>query len=275
MAHSDQPDQCDHGAALLDLFAQGTELTRRLVDETDRLRRRVQEAERASADGASPGEGAFGASGPSQLEALRGENHALLERVRSAEASSERWAARHAETEKCHDELANLFVASDQLHATRDPDEVVSAISEIVINLIGAECFVLYAFDGERERLTPFVAEGRPLEGLMEVRVGEGEIGRAVERGEVWIGDGGSPDGGLGGAGGPIVVIPLCVRGSVLGAIAIHKLLDQKAGLSELDRQLFDLLAQHASTALLLARMQQPSWSAQRKRLRPIDRVTN
>lgn len=275
MAHSDQPDQCDDGAALLELFARGTELTRRLVDEADRLRRLVHEADRRPGDGADPGSGPFGVSPTKQLEALRGENHALLERLRSAEASSERWAARHAETERCHDDLANLFVASDQLHSTRDPDEVVSAISEIVINLVGAERFVLYAYDGERERLTPFVAEGFPLEGLAEVRVGEGEIGQAVARGEVWVGEAGLRDGGRGDGGAPIAVIPLCVRTSVLGAIAIHKLLEQKSGISELDRQLFDLLAQHASTALLLARMQQPFWHAQRKRLRPIDRVTN
>lgn len=275
MAHSDQWDQCDHGEALLDLFARGAELTRRLVDETERLRRLAREPVLDAGGAAEAPSEAIHEPAATQLEALRGEYHALLERLRSAEASNARWAARYAETEQCHDDLANLYVASDQLHATRDPDEVVSAISEIVINLIGAETFALYAFDPQSQRLTPFVSEGCALAGLAEIALGEGVIGSAVARGSVWIAEPGSPDRDASEARHPIAVIPLCARGSVLGAIAIDKLLDQKPGLSELDRQLFDLLAQHASMALLFARLQQPSWIAQPKCLRPIDRITN
>ncbi|MBY0401177.1 GAF domain-containing protein [Myxococcota bacterium] len=272
MAHSDRTDQTDHAAALLELFARGTEITRQLVDETERLRRLARESVGVCAgesDGVAP------STAPTPLDLLRGENEALSERLRSAEASNARWAARQAETERCHDELANLFVASDQLHATRDPDEVVSAISEIVINLIGAEAFVLYAADAQPGYLTPFVSEGSALLELEPVVVGEGVIGRAVARGTVWLAEADASAGSAEEEDTPIVVIPLCARGSVLGAIAIFKLLDQKAGLCELDYQLFDLLAQHASTALHFARMQEPSWSAVRKSLRPIERITN
>lgn len=228
MGRSDQRDQFDDGAALLDLFAQGAELT-----------------------------------------------HALLDRLRTAEASNARWAERHAETERCHDDLANLFVASDQLHATRDPDEVVAAICEIVINLIGAEIFALYAFDPQRKRLTPLLSEGRALGGLSEVALGEGAIGQAVARGRVWVAEPASAAEIAAEADEPIVVVPLCARGSVLGAIAIHKLLDQKSGLSALDHQLFDLLAQHASKALLIARLQESKGRAYEAGRQASDRITN
>jgi hypothetical protein len=42
----------------------------------------------------------------------------------------------------------------------------------------------------------------------------------------------------------------LVLDGKVTGAIAIYRLLPQKAGVEELDRELFDLLANHAATAL-------------------------
>lgn len=199
----------------------------------------------------------------------------LIERLRSAEASNARWAERHAETERCHDDLANLFVASDQLLATRDPDEVVAAICEIVINLVGAEIFALHAFDPEGERLIPLLGEGCSLGDLPEVALGEGVIGQAVACGRVWIAQPGSANGAPEEAGDPIVVVPLRVRRTPLGAIAIYKLLDQKSGLSELDHQLFDLLAQHASKAMLVARLEEAKVSVPASRLQPLDRITN
>ena len=73
----------------------------------------------------------------------------------------------------------------------------------------------------------------------------------------------------------PVVVIPLHVRGSALGVIALYKLLDQKASLSELDRQLFDLLASHAATALVCSRWAPASTSSPTPGSDSIDRITN
>jgi hypothetical protein len=42
----------------------------------------------------------------------------------------------------------------------------------------------------------------------------------------------------------------LTLDGRVTGAIAIFKLLPQKAGIEDLDREIFELLATHAATAL-------------------------
>jgi GAF domain-containing protein len=55
--------------------------------------------------------------------------------------------------------------------------------------------------------------------------------------------------------GRPIVVIPLRVQERPIGAIAIHRLLQQKDGFTPLDHELFTLLAGHAATAIFAARL--------------------
>lgn len=222
MAGASRSGESGRGAALLELFEQGAALTRELEDE----------------------------------------NRSLHERLRLAEADGRQWAARNAEIEAHHNELANLYVASFQLHATLEPHEVEAAISEIVINLIGAEVFALYACSSDESALVPVAGEGRPLERFPRASVGEGEIGGAVARGALWIAP--EADASVVGSERPMVVIPLRVRGSSLGAIAIFKLLDQKPGLSELDRQLFELLSSHAAMALLCARTQRSTAGAAR-----------
>ena len=47
----------------------------------------------------------------------------------------------YVEIEEENNNLANLYVASYQLHSTLDSSEVLKVVLEIVINLIGAEIF--------------------------------------------------------------------------------------------------------------------------------------
>ena len=49
--------------------------------------------------------------------------------------------------------------------------------------------------------------------------------------------------------------IPLRVRSNPIGAIAIHKLLQQKDGFTALDHELFTLLGGHAATAIFASRL--------------------
>ena len=57
------------------------------------------------------------------------------------EEENRRFADRYVEIEEENNNLANLYVASYQLHSTLDVDEVLKIILEIVINLVGAEVF--------------------------------------------------------------------------------------------------------------------------------------
>ncbi len=277
MGDSDATDDCAGGEALLELFARGTELTRQLLDETARLRRRLVDVSSASSArerGDDAGERAALRDWIARIDELRLENRGLLEELRAAETRNQAWAARHAEIEERHNDLANLYVASYQLHASFDPDEVVAAISEIVINLIGAEVFALYSCDTGSGRLTPVACEGRPLASFPVLAVGEGVIGSVVADGALYV----APqlaDGERQGDGEPVAVIPLSARGRALGAIALYKLFDQKAELSELDRELFGLLASHAASALLSSRLLPASPSMPGTSPGLVDRITN
>ena len=63
------------------------------------------------------------------------------------EDENRQFAERYLEIEEENNNLANLYVASYQLHSTLDLDEVLKIILEIVINLIGAEVFAVYMLD--------------------------------------------------------------------------------------------------------------------------------
>jgi hypothetical protein len=56
-------------------------------------------------------------------------------------------------------------------------------------------------------------------------------------------------------AGLPLAAIPLMLNGGSVGVIVIYKLLSQKAGFSSVDHDLLGLLAAHAASALVSARL--------------------
>ena len=282
MGDLDDKDECTRGEELFELFARGTELTRQLMDATARLRRRL--ADEPNADGAGVEGTAGGQAARSdwiaKIDELQRENRGLLAGLRAAEDRSQTWETSHAEIEERHNDLANLYVASYQLHASFDPNEVVAAISEIVINLIGAEVFALYSCDtGSCDtgsgRLNPVASQGRPLSAFAAITIGTGVIGSAVADGALFVAPPVAPEDEVRSEGEPVVVIPLYVRGNALGAIALYKLFDQKSGVSELDRQLFGLLASHAATAILASRLFPVASPIQGASSSPLERITN
>ncbi len=66
------------------------------------------------------------------------------------------FATKYAEVQQQNENLANLYVASYQLHSTLDPDEVIQIVKEILINLVGVEAFVIYMTDKKARTLTPW-----------------------------------------------------------------------------------------------------------------------
>lgn len=189
-----------------------------------------------------------------RIEELEDENKTILEQLKAVESENHQFAERYVEVEEENNYLANLYVASYQLHCTLDPREVFKVILEIVINLIGAEVFCVYAYDDKTSRLKAMASEGAPLSAFPELCVGEGMLGQSVASGEVASGDpargGTSPK-----DGDPLICIPLRVEDSPAGAIAIYQLLQQKDGFSSLDHELFTLLAGHAATAILASKL--------------------
>ena len=282
MGGSEDKDEGTRSEELFELFARGAELTRQLLDETARLRRRL--ADEPNADGAgvegTAGEQAARSDWIAKIDELQRENRGLLEGLSDAEDRNQSWQTRYAEIEERHNDLANLYVASYQLHASFDPNEVLAAISEIVINLIGAEVFALYSYDTDScdtgsGRLNPVASQGRPLSSFAAITLGTGVIGSAVADGALFVAPRVAPEGEVRSDGDPVVVIPLYVREHALGAIALYKLFDQKSGVSELDRQLFGLLASHAATAILASRLFPVASPIQGASSSLLERITN
>ncbi len=162
-----------------------------------------------------------------RIEELEDENKTILEQLKAVESENHQFAERYVEIEEENNYLANLYVASYQLHCTLEPTEVFKVILEIVINLVGAEVFCVYAYDEKAQHLRAMASEGAPLCEFPEVSLGQGLLGESLVSGEVASGD---PAGGgrLPDEGEPLICIPLRVEDEPAGAIAIYRLLQQK-----------------------------------------------
>lgn len=173
------------------------------------------------------------------------EHSALLRRLSEVQRENESVAGRFVEIETQNTNLANLYVAGYQLHGSLDRRQVLDAIKEIVINLIGSEDFAIFERDGE-ERLRMIDWFDEPPVMFREVSFGEGIIGRVASTGEAFV-----ANGDQGRSVGMAACVPLQVDGRVTGAIAIFRLLPQKHdGLGSLDEELLGLLASQAGIAL-------------------------
>jgi GAF domain-containing protein len=183
-----------------------------------------------------------------QLEA------SLKERVARIEQESRRASQRYVEVEQQNTNLANLYVASYQLHGTLDRQAVLAAIQEIVINLIGSEELGVWELDDESDELRLVASFGIDADAWTSIALGSGVIGSCAVTGERFVA---GPN-----AKKPISLertltacIPLRLDDRVIGVIGIFRLLQQKPTLEPVDYELFDLLALHAASALFCTRL--------------------
>src|SRR5689334_4248005 len=75
------------------------------------------------------------------------ENERLRKKLGEVEAQTSRFAERYGQVEEQTELLRNLFVATHRLHATLEPEEVVTTLRDIMTDLIGAERFVIWMAD--------------------------------------------------------------------------------------------------------------------------------
>jgi len=253
----EQANRDARGEEFLQAFRRGMDFTRELLHENERLRRRLAEFEDQQQNAARS---------PHEWEKLRGEllgrirglereYASMRERLDEVEHENRAFADRYLEIEQENNNLANLYVASYQLHSTLDVDEVIRIITEIVINLIGADRFAIYVIDPRRQELRAVAAEGLELGRVPPCRLGEGRIGSAVASDTTQAWDPDPVSAGELDLEQPLVCIPLRVEQQPIGGIAIFRLLQQKQGFSTLDHELFNVLAGHAATAIFAARL--------------------
>jgi len=186
-----------------------------------------------------------------QQRASAGEVERLRARFEEIAVENQRFAEQYQHIEEQSSNLANLYVASYQLHTSVDRATVLTTIQEIVINLVGSEQLAIYQCnsDAEFELVSSF---GLDAAQLLKTVGGEWAVEKLGE-GHVFL--------------EPMERQPLtaCIRleieGRVVGAILVFRLLEHKTSLQPLDYELFDLLGVHASMALYCASLH--GWTVQ------------
>ena len=191
-----------------------------------------------------------------ELDRIYHEQSDLRRQLAEVEAANQKYSYQYLEVEHQNNNLANLYVASYQLHSTLDRGEVLAAIQEIVINLIGCEELAIYEMDAGGTALRLAGSFGIDPAVYATVPVGSGIIGKTALSGEIYL-PGKSADLARAPREAHLTVcVPLKLGETVSGALAIFRLLPQKnGGLEAIDYELFNLLATHAATALYLTRL--------------------
>jgi transcriptional regulator with GAF, ATPase, and Fis domain len=238
----------------LQVFKKGEEFTQELLRENEKLRYKIAHLEGSSLIyGQKDSEKMH--SLVERIRLLEEENRALLDRYLQVEEENKDFASRYVEVENENNNLANLYVATYQLHSTLDFSECLKIILEIVMNLIGAEEFSIMMLDEKTNELAIVAQEGMGPESRPSVQLGKGIIGTAAKNGEAYYQKGDPNDLSSTDYAHPLVCIPLKIKEHVIGAIVIYKLLTQKHELTNVDYELFSMLAGHAATALLSSKL--------------------
>jgi hypothetical protein len=156
-----------------------------------------------------------------KIEVLEAEKSELLSRTNRAEALSTQFTTRVQEVESEFSNLANLYVASNQLHSSLSPRGVTRRIKEVLAQLVGAERYSMYLANPEGTELVPIASEGVPGGQLLPVPVAGSQLGRVFSSGGSEVEETGD--------------------------------LSQKNRFDAVDYELFRLLGQHAAAALVSA----------------------
>lgn len=247
-------DQHNRAEEFLQVFKKGAEFTSDLLKENERLRyQNLQIEEQLKVLHASAGEDGPSSELLKKIEQLETEKEEIINRIKHVEAENIDFANRYVEIENENNMLANLYIASYQLHSTLDFKEVLQVILEIVINLIGAEEFSILLLDEKTTKLQAVASEGLENKDLPTFELGEGIVGEMAKTGENYFID--ELEGYERDFHHPLVCIPLKIKEHVIGVIVIYKLLVQKEKFSDVDYELFTLLAGHAATAIFSSKL--------------------
>ena len=187
-----------------------------------------------------------------ERDALRAERGKLKHVLDEALAQNRRDIERSALVEQQCTSLANLYVATFKLHGSLERSEVLSAISEIVVNLVGCENFGVFERSGAQLKLIgEFPTHPSPIR---EVSAESGYVADIFTTNGPWVA-GRDPLPASAVPQDVTAVIPLRLRSELTGAIVLFTLLPQKGGsFGDVDLELMDLLTAHAATALFASR---------------------
>jgi GAF domain-containing protein len=232
-------------------FTRGAKLTDDFLREVEQLQDRLRDLEaenaglRAKVEADEAIRELLG-----KIERLETEKRELLNRYHRVEEVNSEFTARVQEVESEFANLANLFVASNQLHSSLSPRGVTRRIKEVLAQLVGAERYCMYLANQDNTELVPIAYEGVAGSALTPVKIADSELGQALLKGAASVSD---HDPTAGTVQRPAAIIPLTVDEKTVGVIAIFSTLAQKKRFDTVDFELFKLLGQHAAAALVSA----------------------
>ncbi len=232
-------------------FRKGAEFTEQLLRESQRMKSRIQElsdenvvlrSQLASDDAVK--------DLLVKVQALEEEKVRIRDNADNARKEFASYEDRYAEMEQELDQMANLYVASSQLHATMEASQVLSVIEQMLMQFVGAGSVGIF-LRGLKEGQQPYL---RPVHAFhceeicgTEVDWNSGPLGEAAANGVQFIME---PEKAAG-ESSPVACIPMMFGGDAIGVIAIYSLLEQKKKFVNVDYELFRLLADHAASAII------------------------
>lgn len=234
-------------------FTKGAQFTQELVNENSRLRHRIgeleQEAAKLKAQIAS--DDAIREL-LKKIDGLEVEKKGLLSRYEEAEAASNRWVDQYTEVESELANFANLYVATNQLHASLSVRTTVRQIKELLEQLVGSRSFAVYLATSDGKTLAPIASQGIGKPRSIAIDANDAGIGEIFTTGVARIEKG---DLSQGSVENPLALVPIKMEDKVVGVFAIYETLEQKGRFLPVDFELFKLLGAHAAEALVCARL--------------------
>ena len=252
---STDDDTFDFGARseefLETFFRKGAEFTEQLLHEAQNMRTRIQDlteenvqlrSQLASDDAVK--------DLLTKIQALEEEKTKIRRSVDNAKREFQSYEDRYVEMEQELDQMANLYVASSQLHATMESHQVFSVIEQMLMQFVGAASVGIF-LRGFDDKKNPFL---RPVHAFhceeicgTTVAWNDGPIGEAAGTGVHFIME---PEKAAD-ESSPVACIPMMFGGTAIGVITIYSLLEQKKKFVNVDYELFRLLAEHAASAII------------------------
>lgn len=250
------------------LLRQSGEIAEQVLEDANELRRRLQKSETEVSELKS----VIGSEDPNaelqaRVDALEFDRVKINRRASELEQTSRVHEMRLREVEQELNDLASLYVASCQLSATLEPGRVLRHICELLEQLVGIQAFVIYLVDENGEIAIPIASQGVSLDSLNPQSLSDGEIANVYLTGVPHMRT--PPAGGKDGE--PIALIPLMADGQTVAVISVLELLPHKKAWAAVDGELFRLLSERASGALIAA-SQYDAQRGPRAALAPLER---
>jgi len=178
-------------------------------------------------------------------EDLRSRLQAVESRMVELEAEHATCAARIRELRDQNTNLQALTAASRILAASPQRDNVLSAIADIVVGMIGGRELAIFEIDHIRQSLALVRAHGIDATSphLIDAMP---TLEHVMNTGEVVV----VQDAESRRFSGLTAAVPLLLEGCVTGVIAIFRLVDRKSELEPVDHSLLEILTSQAAISL-------------------------